>query len=90
MDVVVQAIQDRGREFHLPDEGVTAAAQQTAHGLTPDEINEMSLTQGGRCLLCVVAECREFGMGEIFGVWGGLTERERRLRRPARRLRETA
>lgn len=31
------------------------------------------------CRTCpVMAECREYGMAERFGVYGGLTERERR------------
>jgi len=34
------------------------------------------------CATCpVLAECREYGMDEHFGVWGGLGERMRRRRR---------
>ena len=43
------------------------------------------------CRRCpVMAECREYGMGEYFGVWGGLSEQERRHIRAARGLEETA
>ncbi len=42
----------------------------------------------GVCSSCPVRiECAEEGMGERFGIWGGLTARERRgLRRASRRV----
>jgi WhiB family transcriptional regulator, redox-sensing transcriptional regulator len=31
------------------------------------------------CAVCpIIAECRVRGMNEVFGIWGGLTESERR------------
>lgn len=37
------------------------------------------------CAVCPVIEpCREFGMSQKFGVWGGLSERERRRIRSQR------
>jgi WhiB family redox-sensing transcriptional regulator len=40
------------------------------------------------CATCpVLAPCREFGMGEPFGVWGGLSEKERAaIKRQNRRV----
>lgn len=38
------------------------------------------------CAACEVrGECREYGLDEKFGMWGGLSERERRRARRARR-----
>lgn len=37
------------------------------------------------CAVCpVIDECREYGMSQKFGVWGGLSERERRRIRSQR------
>ena len=41
------------------------------------------------CQRCPVAEeCRTVGLGEHYGVWGGLSERQRRRQRPGRNLRD--
>ena len=39
------------------------------------------------CAVCPVLEqCREAGLGEEYGIWGGTTERDRRILRRERRL----
>jgi len=39
------------------------------------------------CAVCPVLEqCREAGLGEKYGIWGGTTERDRRILRRRRRL----
>lgn len=51
-------------------------------------VNVIRLIQA-TCHVCpVMLECREYGMGERHGVWGGWTELDRRVeRRRRRRLR---
>ena len=39
------------------------------------------------CAVCPVLEqCHEAGLGEKYGIWGGTTERDRRILRRRRRL----
>ena len=39
------------------------------------------------CAVCpVIEQCREAGLEEKFGIWGGTTERDRRILRRRRRL----
>lgn len=43
------------------------------------------LTAKMTCLQCpVILECREAGMAEDYGIWGGLTEQERKRIRKER------
>ena len=39
------------------------------------------------CAVCpVIEQCREAGLGEKYGIWGGTTERDRRILRRRRGL----
>lgn len=44
------------------------------------------------CGACpVMDQCRAYGMGEKFGIWGGLSQRDRdRIRRKRRQMRSVA
>ena len=76
-----------------PDTKLTWKKQANCLGIDPDlfypERGVSSATAKKVCHGCVVkGECLEFALtnGEKFGIWGGLSERERRILRRERRL----
>jgi len=69
-------------------------ADGACRGLDADTVNRLFFSERGQndditeakavCAACPVrAACLEYGMAEMFGVWGGRSARERRQMRPA-------
>ena len=86
-----RAPQRRGRRFDLGDR--TWQGQANCLGVDPDmffpERGASTREAKGVCRGCVVREaCLEYALvnGEKFGIWGGLSERERRRIRRQRTL----
>ena len=90
MEVAV-AIGRRGHRFDVGDRGWQI--QANCLGVDPDlffpERGASTREAKAVCRACVVREdCLEYALvnGEKFGIWGGLSERERRRLRRARSL----
>lgn len=90
-----KAIVELLRAMDVPrwDEGALCA--QTDPELFFPEVGQTDLVRDARniCQQCpLLAECREYAVrhGELHGIWGGTTERERRRIRMERRRRGAA
>jgi WhiB family redox-sensing transcriptional regulator len=67
------------------------AACRGMYGLFFTERGESTNQAKAVCARCPVREqCGDYGMGEKFGIWGGLSERERRRIRSGRQKRTAA
>lgn len=76
-----------GNVMNAPGWYEDAACQDTdPEAFFPDQ-SQQPFMAIALCNTCpVMAQCREAGMDERFGVWGGLTENDRRRIRSKRRM----